>query len=114
MQISMGMTVLSQKKIERAEFDQRMEEHAKWLKNHEEGKRADFSDVDLSEMDLSGMDFSYAEMKGVNLGGANLTRANLSPANLWGRVCQVNCVSFFSFNFLCCTINCAYRNSCHF
>ena len=29
-------------------------------------------------------------------------------------VCQVNCVSFFSFNFLCCTINCAYRNSCHF
>ncbi len=61
MQVSMGMTVLSQKKIERAEFDQRMEEHAKWLKNHEEGKRADFSDVDLSEMDLSGMDFSYAE-----------------------------------------------------
>ncbi|SFQ38779.1 Uncharacterized protein YjbI, contains pentapeptide repeats [Lachnospiraceae bacterium XBB1006] len=84
MQISMGMTVLSQKKIERAEFDHRMEEHAKWLKNHEKGKRADFSDVDLSEMNLSGMDFSYAEMKGVNLGGANLTRANLSHANLWG------------------------------
>lgn len=83
MQISMGMTDLTQKKIERSEFDRRMEEHAKWLKNHEEGKRADFSDVDLSDMDLSGMDLSYAEMKGVNLRGANLTRANLSHANLW-------------------------------
>lgn len=83
MQISMGFNVLSQKKIDKAEFDRRMEEHAKWLKNKEEGQRADFSDVDLSEMDLSGMDFSHAEMKGVNLRGANLTGANLSYANLW-------------------------------
>ena len=84
MQISMGMTILNQKKIEKNEFDRRMGEHAKWLKNHEEGKRADFSYVDLSDMDLSGTDFSYAEMSGVNLSGANLTRANLSHANLWG------------------------------
>ncbi len=84
MQISMGMTILSQKRIERSEFDRRMEEHAKWLKNNEEGKRADFSDVDLSEMDLSGMDFSYADMTGVNLGSSNLTGANLSNANFWG------------------------------
>lgn len=84
MQVSMGIHALTQKKIERSEFDRRMEEHAKWLKNHEEGKRADFSDVDLSDMNLTDMDLSYAEMKGVNLSGANLTRANLSHANLWG------------------------------
>ncbi len=65
MQISMGFNVLSQKKIDKAEFNRRMEEHAKWLKNKGEGQRADFSDVDLSEMDLSGIDFSHAEMKGV-------------------------------------------------
>ena len=84
MPVSMGMTVLTQKRIEKAEFDKRMEEHAKWLKNKEEGKRADFSDVDLSEMDLSGMDFSYADMTGVNLMNSNLTGATLSQANLWG------------------------------
>ena len=84
MQISMGMTILSQKKIERSEYDRRMEEHAKWLKNNEEGKRADFSDVDLSDMDLSGMDFSYADMTGVNLGSSNLAGTNLSNANFWG------------------------------
>ena len=37
MQMSMGINVLSQKKIDRAEFDRRMEEHTKWLKNNEEG-----------------------------------------------------------------------------
>ena len=82
MEISMGMAVLSQKRIDRDDFDRRMEEHAKWLKDNKDGKRADFRDVDLSEMDLSGMDFSYAEMSGVNLFDANLTGANLSHASL--------------------------------
>ncbi len=84
MPISMGMTVLAQKKIDRSEFDRRMEEHAKWLRDNKEGKRADFSDVDLSEMNLSGMDFSHAEMTGVNLRNSNLAGANLSHENLWG------------------------------
>ena len=83
MQISKGMNLLTQKKIERSEFDRRMAEHAKWLKNKEEGQRADFRDVDLSAMDLSEMDFSHAEMTGVNLMNANLRGANLSYANLW-------------------------------
>ncbi len=82
MQLSMGFNVLARKKIDKNEFDRRMEEHAKWLKNNEEGQRADFSDVDLSKMDLSGMDFSHAEMTGVNLMGTNLAGANLSYANL--------------------------------
>lgn len=83
MQVSMRMTLLRQKKIERAEFDRRMEEHAKWLKDHKEGKRADLRDADLGEMDLTGMDFSYADMTGVSLSDSDLTGANLSYANLW-------------------------------
>ena len=37
MDISMGMMVLTQNKIEKAEFDRRMMEHAKWLADREEG-----------------------------------------------------------------------------
>ena len=87
MEISMGMHFLSQKKIEETEFDQIMEEHKKWLENHETGKRAELRDVDLSNMDLSGRDFSHANMEGVilmfsSLGGANLSNANLQQAVL--------------------------------
>ena len=84
MQISMGMRALSLKKIEKAEFDRRMEEHAKWLANHEEGSCADFSGLDLSGMDLSGKDLSYAKMEKVFLRQANFKGANLSHANFWG------------------------------
>ena len=80
MQISMGMTILGQKKIEKAEFDKIMAEHKLWLADHKKGKRADLSDRDLSGMDLSGMDLSYADMAGVNLREANLKGANLSYA----------------------------------
>lgn len=83
MQVSLRMTLLRQKKIERAEFDHRMKEHAKWLKDHKEGKRADLRDVDLGDMDLTEMDFSYADMTGVSLRDSDLTGANLSYANLW-------------------------------
>ena len=83
MYMSMGITVLNQKKIEEEEFLHIMEEHKKWLENTDTGKRADLSDIDLSDMDLSGMDFSNAYMVGVNLRNSNLTGANLSNANLW-------------------------------
>ncbi len=83
MQVSMGMYILASKKIDNSEFERRMTEHAKWLKNSEEGERADFHDIDLSELDLSGRDFSYADMRGVNLMNSNLAGANLSYANLW-------------------------------
>ncbi len=82
MQISMGMTILGQKKIEKAEFDKIMAEHKLWLANHEKGKRADLSDRDLSGMDLSGIDLSYADMEGVNLHDAKLIGTNLSNACL--------------------------------
>lgn len=121
MQMSMGMTVLSQKKIEKSEFDRRMEEHAKWLKDNKVGKRADFSDVDLSEMDLSGMDFSYAEMIGVNLRSSNLTGANLSHANFWGAYMHntdltgavIDGTTFYNVNFTLSKLNeCKGEKAC--
>ncbi len=82
MQISVGMTVLTQKKIKKEKFDKIMADHKLWLADRKKGKRADLSEIDLSEMDLSGMDFSYADMSGANLMKSNLTGANLSHANL--------------------------------
>ena len=76
MQISMGMKLLSQKKIERAEFDHRMEDHAKWLKNHEEGnldnavlkQTCDYFKID---MDVP-FDKLPAEKKKIILYGSNV------------------------------------------
>ena len=82
MNISMGMRMLSSKKITKNEFDRIIEEHRKWLENNETGKRADLSDLDLSETDLSGMDLSYADLEGTNLMKANLAGADLSNAYL--------------------------------
>ena len=82
MNIEMGMSILNHKNIEKYEFDKIMEEHKKWLEDHNTGKRADFSDMDLSNMDLSGLDFSYAKMDGVNLHNSNLSEANLSYVDL--------------------------------
>ncbi|SFL05558.1 Pentapeptide repeat-containing protein [Lachnospiraceae bacterium KH1T2] len=78
-QISMDMTILGQKKIEKAEFDKIMAEHKLWLADHEKGKRADFNGMDLSGMDLSGMDLSYADMT-----GAGVCEIDLNPENLKG------------------------------
>ncbi len=82
MDIQMGMTFLSQKKIENNEFEQIMREHKRWLQDKSTGKRADFRDIDLSEKDLSGIDLSYADLQGSNLMDAKLIGANLSYANL--------------------------------
>ena len=79
----MGMTFLSQKKIEKDEFDRIIKDHNEWLENKSTGKRADLRDIDLSEMDLSGIDLSYADLQGANLRGTKFIGANLSNANLF-------------------------------
>lgn len=48
--------------------------HAKWLRNDEDGERADLGDADLGNADL----------RGVNLRNANLRDADLRNANLCG------------------------------
>jgi uncharacterized protein YjbI with pentapeptide repeats len=77
MGIQMGMTFLSQKKIENNEFEQIMREHKRWLQDKSTGKRADFRDIDLSEKDLSGIDLSYADLQGSNLEEAYFVHTDL-------------------------------------
>ena len=73
-----------------------LEQHARWLRNEEDGARAD-----LSFQDLSGLQLPYALFRRVKLAGANLsdadftgsnfTEADLFAANLKGAILrQVN------------------------
>lgn len=84
MNISMGMNVLDQKQIEKAEFDKIMADHKAWLANKKQGKRASFEDIDLSEMDLSGVDLSYANLRGANLLKTKLVGADLTCTDFKG------------------------------
>ena len=55
--------------------------HALWIKNPEEGCRAD-----LSRADLRGADLYRADLSGANLSRAVLSEADLYKANLYGAV----------------------------
>jgi len=74
-----------------------LQDHAKWLKNKQDGKRANLckanlSGFDLREANLSGAlifeanltnsDLSYADLSKANLNKANLTEASLGKTNL--------------------------------
>lgn len=56
----------------KVELDKILDLHAKWLKNEEEGERADLSNANLA----------CANLSHANLACANLSNANLSNANL--------------------------------
>jgi len=66
------------------ELNQILADHAMWLKNSFDGKRADLSGADLSGADLSGANLSGANLSGADLSNANLSNADLSGANLSG------------------------------
>ena len=59
-----------------------IEKHEKWLKNQEDGERADLCDADLRDADLRGANLCDANLRYANLCGANLCDANLCDANL--------------------------------
>ena len=59
-----------------------LEDHAAWIADNAQGKRADLSEAYLSEADLRGANLSEANLSGANLSGANLSGANLGGANL--------------------------------
>jgi uncharacterized protein YjbI with pentapeptide repeats len=56
--------------------------HLLWLKNPEEGCRANLIRADLSGANLSGANLSGANLSRANLRGADLWEANLIEANL--------------------------------
>ena len=59
-----------------------IEEHVKWIKDSNEGKRANLPGADLSGANLSRADLSWADLSGSFLRWANLSGADLSKANL--------------------------------
>ena len=61
-----------------------LELHKKWLKDEEDGKRADLSNENLSNVDLGNLNLRYVILEGVNLSNAELSYVNLSYANLKG------------------------------
>ena len=61
-----------------------LELHKKWLKDEEDGKRADLSNENLSDVDLGNLNLRYVILEGVNLSNAELSYVNLSYANLKG------------------------------
>ena len=61
-----------------------LEVHKNWLKDLENGKKADLSYEDLSYIDLSDSDLRYGILEGAYLRGANLIGADLESANLIG------------------------------
>ena len=54
------------------EIKEILEKHLKWIKDEEEGERADLSRANLYGANLSGADLSGAGLSGANLSGASL------------------------------------------
>ena len=59
-----------------------LDKHLKWLKDEEDGERANLSGADLSLANLSWANLSRADLSGANLSRADLSWANLSGADL--------------------------------
>lgn len=70
------------KNISQKELNKILEKHKLWIKNEEDGKRADLKGIDLSYTYLSNIDLSYVYLKDTDLKRADLSNANLTSANL--------------------------------
>ena len=95
MEITMEMSMLKNKSIEKAEFDRIMEEHAKWLADMNTGKKADLSDLSLTKMDLSGLDLSYANMEGTSF------VISLEPFSILNLILSISIVILLQSSLIC-------------
>jgi len=68
--------------ISEQELKDILDKHGKWLRNEENGERADLSSANLRSANLSYADLRYANLSYANLRYANLSSANLRSANL--------------------------------
>jgi len=68
--------------MNKAELNEILKLHKKWLDNEKGGKCADLSDANLIGADLSDANLIGADLSDANLSCANLSDANLSCANL--------------------------------
>ena len=74
--------------------------HSKWLRDEDDGIRADLRGAnlrraDLRRADLRGANLSGANLRGANLRGANLRGANLSGAELDNVIANENTIGYF-------------------
>ena len=61
-----------------------LEQHALWIKDSSQGKKADLREADLQWANLQWANLQWADLRGADLRGANLQWANLRGANLRG------------------------------
>lgn len=61
-----------------------LDEHVKWLRGEEGGRRANLTGADLTRTDLTGADLTEASLTKASLRDADLTGASLREANLTG------------------------------
>ena len=59
-----------------------LDKHGKWLRNEENGERANLSYADLRSADLRSADLRYADLSSADLSYADLRSADLSYADL--------------------------------
>lgn len=70
------------KKITQEQLNEVLRLHKLWLKDPQQGKKADLSRSDLSDANLSYTNLSHAILLGANLLGSNLSGSNLSGHDL--------------------------------
>lgn len=69
-------------KITQEKLKEIIASHSKWLRDENDGEKADLSNADLSCINLNHTDLRGANLYGANLYGANLCGANLCATNL--------------------------------
>ena len=68
--------------INEQELKDILDKHGKWLRNEENGVRANLRSADLSSADLRYANLRYANLRSADLRSADLRSANLSSADL--------------------------------
>lgn len=71
-------------KITQEELKKIIASHGKWLRDEEDGERANLEDADLRGVDLRGAYFRGANLRGADLRGADFRGADLRGADLRG------------------------------
>ena len=70
------------RKITTEELKEILDKHRQWLIDHDDGERANLSNVDLCNVNLYGVNLAYANMQDADLRWVDLQCANLQYANL--------------------------------
>ena len=68
--------------ISEQELKDILDKHGKWLRNEENGERANLRSANLSSADLSYADLRSADLRSADLRSANLSSADLRSADL--------------------------------